>query len=121
MRRRTPWEVWQAAYSKQASCSTSLITRNPSGGAGEQVGGVLDDPVRLRRPPQLVDDEGGGVDPPPIGELLPADDADPVTGADPLAGQDLADGSGTVPGLAGEAEVLVEVSPHGDGAAPAIP
>ena len=42
--RRTPCEVWQLAHSNAASCSTSLMTRRPSAGVDEQVGGVLDRP-----------------------------------------------------------------------------
>ena len=45
---RTPCDVWQAAYSKAASWSTSLMTRSPSAGIDEQVGRVLDVPGRAR-------------------------------------------------------------------------
>ena len=43
---RTPSEVWQAAYSKAASCSTSLIDAQAVGGVDEQVGRVLDGAAR---------------------------------------------------------------------------
>ena len=36
-RRRTPFEVWQAAHSSAASCSTSLTHAQPVGGVDEQV------------------------------------------------------------------------------------
>ena len=41
-RRRTPFEVWHAAYSNAASCSTSLMHAQAVGGVDQQVRGVLD-------------------------------------------------------------------------------
>ena len=59
--RRTPSEVWQAAYSSAASCSTSLMTRRPSAGVDQQVGGVLDQTRSGRSSrAQLVDEDTPG-------------------------------------------------------------
>ena len=50
IRFRTPWEVWLAAYSKAASCSTSLITRRPSAGSMNRsvAGKALSSPTTSR-------------------------------------------------------------------------
>ncbi len=108
---RTPFEVWHAAHSKAASWSTSLITRSPVGGIDQEVGGVLHHAVRGRRP-ELVDQEGRGLDGRPAGVGLPADDADPAGAPDPCVAQDRTQRHRRVAGLARKAQVLEGDQPH---------
>ena len=99
---RTPCEVWHAAYSNAASCSTSLITRRPSAAPMSRSAAFSTDPLGpvIRRSSSTMN--GGRLDRLAVGVLLPADDPDPAAGPDALVGQDLGQRPGAVARLARE-------------------
>ena len=75
-RLRTPCDVWHAAHSNAASCSTSLTTRSPSAASMSRSVAFSTRPAGPVRPAQLVDEERRRLDDVPAGVRLPADDAD---------------------------------------------
>ena len=97
--RRTPFDVWQAAHSSAASCSTSLITRSPSAASISRSVAFSTEPARAGQRPQLVDEERRR----PRCWLGPAYVFQPTTptrraGADPFVAEDLARAVATGPG-----------------------
>ena len=119
--RLTPSEVWQAAHSKAASCSTSLTARRPSAASTKRSLAFSTRPAGTDGRPQRVDQVGGHLKEAPIGERLPAGDPDACPRTDALRGQDLGQRPRAVAGLAGQAEVLVELHPHGQRGIPRQP
>ena len=82
-------------------------------GVDQQVGRVLDQPVQTSQSAQLIDDEGRCLHRGPVGERLPADNADPPPGTDALRSEDLGQRRRPIARLAGKAEVLEQDAAHG--------
>ena len=101
---RTPLDVWHAAHSNAASCSTSLMTRSPSAGSISRSVGVLDErragPIRPRSSSTR---KAGASIVARLGVRLPADDADPAARPDALVarGSPRAAATGRAAGRAG--------------------
>jgi hypothetical protein len=87
--RRTPSDVWQAAYSKAASCSTSLITRRPSAASISRSVAFSTSPLGPARRRSSSTMNAGASIISRLGVRLPADHADPAALPDALGGEDL--------------------------------
>ena len=84
----------------------------PIGGIDEQVARILDPPARPDQLPHRVDDVRRRLERGAVGVGLPADHADPRPGSDPLIGEDLPERPGPISGLAGQAQVLEQLTAH---------
>ena len=111
---RTLREVWHAAHSNAASCSTSLITRSPSAALMSRSVAFSTSPRRADGRPELVDEERRRLDRRAARVRLPTDDSDPTAGLDALVAQGLGERPRVVPRLARQAQVLEADRPHGE-------
>ena len=110
----TPSEVWQAAHSKAASCSTSLIDAQPVGGVDEQVVGVLHETAPAPTRPRSSSTRKAGTSiGRPIGVRLPARRRRRARPRPmPSSARIVRQRPRAVARLAGQAEVLEQVAAH---------
>ena len=111
---RTLRDVWHAAHSNAASCSTSLVTRSPSAASMSRSVAFSTSPAEADRRPEFVDDERRHLDGRAVCVGLPADHTHSTAGSDALVAQRLGEGRRVVPRLAGKAEVLEADRSHGE-------
>ena len=110
--RRTPFEVWQAAHSSIASCSTSLMTRSPSPASMSRSSAFSTEPGRAGQPAQLVDEERRRVDQRRGRRTSSSRRRRPGSRPDALVGEDLGERPRPVARLARQAQVLEAVAAH---------